>query len=795
MLNAGVFDNGDNTFMLRWATNHTSLYNYPNMAGIGSSTLEGVGTSAPNRLTDRIAAWLTSSTISPTWSNFAVGGYTTQNVLPTDMGGTPGHNITTALNLNPDFIYCVLPTNDAGTGIPVATSMANLRYIDNLAKAKGIPIIFHTTQPRNGVSDFQYQMLRSLGDSIRFTWPTRFVEGYSTLADPDSVRRLNPIYDSGDGLHCNPAGTQALARVLFKTLESYFVPITGVRKYYVDTSADGNSWSQYDVIPSGNTVKKTYSRPRTGLIYFRVRAEFADSGTLVSNVTSLVPPGAIGGFDHRLLVDLGGDNQNTLNPANGAVIGWPTASPDAYNHYWNNWSGSGGSLGFRNGAIIRSLITTENITSPVSIELMGNPAVTYDANAATQSMNFGGISTADVGDYPTTATRESMYIHEGAPDNSVALKIRGLSPTNQYRIKLWGARLYNDAGTRMMQSRLQTETWAQAKVMETKYATGQPGDYNNAIIHNVTGMDSVIVYMKTKNSTFTYLSVIDIGITGTLPPTPIVNVPDVVVNLPKDSASLLPVIETNGINITSRTWEQVSGPSTAIIRSPFSTNTIVAGLTNGTYIFRIKLTTATATISDEVKVSVFPPSGKPSMRVQFSKTQATAVPGWVNMYGDPSVAVISVQDPVKPWIVNSVATSSWVPYVGANGSDVDGMTTNNNSGVIPDIVLKGYWYNSGSLNPNHNLKVSGLLVNKTYKVTLVASRSSSNSATSPRTGYYTVGDSTRNHSAWLNTSESSVITGCKPNANGQLFIDVYIPLGVGNLGSMSYINGLIIEEE
>ncbi len=455
-LNAGVFDNGDNTFVLRWTTNHTSLYHKPKVVGIGSSTLEGVGTSYPDRLTDRISAWLTANTISPTWVNIAVGGYTTKNVMPVDMGGTKGHNIETALSLNPDFIYCVLTSNDASNNIDVGVSMANMHYLDNLARSKGVPIIFHTTQPRAGMNAYQYNLLWGLGDSIRNAWPNRVVDVYNLIADPSNVQNPLPLYDSGDGLHLNAAGTQVLARAFFKVIENYFQPLNGVNRYVIDTSYDGTNWARFDSISSGNIVKKTYTKPRTGLIYFRVKGELASSATITSNITSLVPPDAIGNnFDHRVLIDLGGDNQYTINPANNQVTGWPTPSPDKFGKYWNNWYGSGGALGFRDGALISDLATTANITTPLSVQLIGTP--TYDGSVTTQAMNFGGLE-GDVGDYPKEAVRDNMYLSEYTVEG-IVLRIRGLNPANQYRIKLWGARLYDGTGTRLMESKLSNQTW------------------------------------------------------------------------------------------------------------------------------------------------------------------------------------------------------------------------------------------------------------------------------------------------------------------------------------------------
>ncbi len=335
--------------------------------------------------------------------------------------------------------------------------------------------------------------------------------------------------------------------------------------------------------------------------------------------------------------------------------------------------------------------------------------------------------------------------------------------------------------------------------METKYLTGMPGDYNNCIVHNISGLDSVSINIRPKNNTFTYLSLIDIGITGTLPPTPTVNISNATITLPKDSVELIPNIQENGIPITSYTWSQVSGPGTGIIRNPFGANTVVAGLTNGTYIFRLKLTTATSNIQGDVKITVMPNNNnKPTMRVFFSKTEATPVPGWVNMFGDPNASLITVQDPATSWMVNSVGVGypAWVPFFGANGSNADGTVTGDNSGVVPDLVLKGFWYTANVYTSDHNLKVSGLNPAKRYRLTMVASRSSSGGATAPRSGYYSInGGTAQFHDAFMNTSRSTMFTNIAPDSSGRIFVDLFIPPGTSAYGSMSYLNALIIQEE
>lgn len=66
-LYAGVYRNSDTTFTLRWNTNDKTLANSPRVVGLGSSTLAGYLLSYPDRLGDKISAWLTDNTSSLHW--------------------------------------------------------------------------------------------------------------------------------------------------------------------------------------------------------------------------------------------------------------------------------------------------------------------------------------------------------------------------------------------------------------------------------------------------------------------------------------------------------------------------------------------------------------------------------------------------------------------------------------------------------------------------------------------------------------------------------------------------------
>lgn len=279
-LHAGMYKNVlAKQFTLRWTTNRQTLTYNPRVIGLGSSTLAGYGLEYPDRLGDKIVSWLIHNTYKPYWVNKAVYGNNSVKTLPVALGGTSGQNIETALSFNPDFIFISLPSNDAASSIPVNVTLANFRKIDSFALSKGVPVFFETTQPRNSININVQVQLKQLADSIRKIWPVRYVEGFNKVVDKNAPTpaAIMPKYDHGDGIHLTAEGNQFIANSLFKTLQNYFVPVTGVAKYIIQTSADKISWKEFDVIANGNIVKKTYNMG-SSFNYYRVQAVY-NNGT------------------------------------------------------------------------------------------------------------------------------------------------------------------------------------------------------------------------------------------------------------------------------------------------------------------------------------------------------------------------------------------------------------------------------------------------------------------------------------------------------------------------------------
>ncbi|MBO9153980.1 hypothetical protein ACFOTA_17310 [Chitinophaga sp. GCM10012297] len=801
---AGARDNGNSTFTLRWASNAKTLYIAPRIAGLGSSTLAGHGLSSPNRLEDKITGWLGNNTSTPSWRNLAVTGYSSGNILPSSEGGITGRNVETALAGNPDFIFVSLPSNDPSAGYTVNQSIVNLKKIDTFFSTRGIPVFFQTTQPRTSYNASQQLMLKQLGDSIRRIWPDRYVEAFNDVVDPNAANPavILPQYDQGDGIHLTAAGNQFIADHLFDRWLNFFQPVKDIKKYIVDSSATGTSWALFTEETDQNVVKKQYARPRPGKIYFRVRAEYRN-GTLspYSNIALLdtenssEDPG-VDDFDHRFLIDLGGDGALTLNAA-GNPDGWPSVSPDYEGKYWNNWAGNGTASGFVNGSAIGALKTSANEPSPVSIRLIGTPQGSFVAPPPTEAINYNGFTT-QVGDYPKEAVYDNMFIHSGVNPDGITLRIKGLHQDNTYFIKLWGAR--RDAGTtqRTMQAKLGTQDWSESKSFDGRYSLSDTAEYERAIVFkNVFGVDSLDINIRVGGtSTFAHLGVLDIGVMGTIPPFPHLVLRDTSTLLSTVSLTTTPV---NGAVIDTYQWMQVSGPNTTTIANGTSTTANISGLTNGTFVFRVigrNNTTGDSMIATSI-VKVFPDNNnKKTLRAYFSKTASTPVPGWFNVFGNVTNEHIVKTDPETGWTVDNVGGSNtlWSPLAGANANNTDGAVTGDNSGVVPDIVSKAFWFNYSLRSGDDNLLLKGLNPSKTYNLSFYSSHKTAGIST-PRYGSWKVNGGTEQLlNALGNTANMVTLTNVSPDANGVIKIQMYAPTNSGSYGGYSIMNALILQE-
>jgi lysophospholipase L1-like esterase len=187
---------------------------------LGSSTAYGDG--LPTRdsaWTFRFARYLKANhNAADTVINLAIGGYTTQHIMPdgtlpyTSLGNTfyvdVQRNITKALSLNPDAIIINMPTNDQARGFPLTKQTANYLAMKQLAAQYHVPLWVTTTQPRGNLGYAAAISLRQMRDTIITYFGTKAIDFYTGLATGPGF--IEPAYNSGDDVHFNAAGQKIL---------------------------------------------------------------------------------------------------------------------------------------------------------------------------------------------------------------------------------------------------------------------------------------------------------------------------------------------------------------------------------------------------------------------------------------------------------------------------------------------------------------------------------------------------------------------------------------------------------
>ncbi|MEM1319775.1 MAG: SGNH/GDSL hydrolase family protein [Bacteroidota bacterium] len=190
---------------------------------IGSSTAAGTGASIPdsawvNRYREEIYQNDTRYEVF----NLARGGYTTYHLLPSGDPSATGvgitidtlRNITQALSLNPAGVIINLPSNDAANSFPVEDQMTNFNLMVDVAAQQGVKTWVCTTQPRNFGAPNKIQIQLDARDSILAVFGERAIDFWTGTAD--STGRIQPQFDSGDGVHLNDLGHRHLYEQVLK---------------------------------------------------------------------------------------------------------------------------------------------------------------------------------------------------------------------------------------------------------------------------------------------------------------------------------------------------------------------------------------------------------------------------------------------------------------------------------------------------------------------------------------------------------------------------------------------------
>jgi len=203
------------------------------IAVIGSSTAEGAGADPKDSSwVNRLAHYYINQqgTVSVI-HNLAVPGSNNYQGMPSSYtpppfksNPDPEHNITKAIQLNPDIIIVSYVSNNLNE-YSIAETMFTLQTIKDSANAAGKICFITTTQPRDNFDDAGRERLRVLKDSILNRFGYFAINFFDPIVGPDNYRHPDYAFHADD-VHLNNAGHRMLfQQVLAKDIISATLPV------------------------------------------------------------------------------------------------------------------------------------------------------------------------------------------------------------------------------------------------------------------------------------------------------------------------------------------------------------------------------------------------------------------------------------------------------------------------------------------------------------------------------------------------------------------------------------------
>ena len=404
------------------------------IAVLGSSTAAGAGAPKGQGWVALYDAYLKSRGFpDSTIINFAIGGFTTFNILPThydspyrrlnerwDISPAPNNNITKALTFNPTHIIINLPSNDAAQlRFPVACQLDHYRVVIAQATAWGAEVWVTTTQPRNSEPGI-CKLLTDMRDSTFLRYGDHAIDFWTLLAAQGC--NINPVYDYGDHVHLNASGHRILYERVREQIPVPPILTVSPESIFFGDVALGASAQRTATITNHTIAALSLKSISTHTPDFSVRPEHATvapGDTLTVTVT--YAPGSLeASHDAVAFISLDGSILSRLQVSGNSPI--PTASLEPhYLDFGDVASGQSRRLPLRilNHSI--NAITVAAIRSGMSVYSIENISATILPFHDLQVMvRFAPLCTGSYAD--------TLYIEGNAANFPVACPLNGRSP-------------------------------------------------------------------------------------------------------------------------------------------------------------------------------------------------------------------------------------------------------------------------------------------------------------------------------------------------------------------------------
>jgi lysophospholipase L1-like esterase len=228
----------------------------PVIAIIGSSTAVGTG----------------ATPIDSSWVNLTKYYFKGLNEIDTIYNRAVGATITAdgasagpdtgiiwvMANDKPDLVIVSYASNDAASDIPLDSTMAHLRFIYQYVTNAGKICWITTPHPRDYLNAGQNGLQLQAVDSTFAEFPNFNLDFWSPLVAP-GTDTLDPLYNSGDGVHPNNAGYQLLFQVVKNSdILAPFFPLALTQE-------------SFSAVPQGQDVLLNWTTAAAGPVHFVIQ--------------------------------------------------------------------------------------------------------------------------------------------------------------------------------------------------------------------------------------------------------------------------------------------------------------------------------------------------------------------------------------------------------------------------------------------------------------------------------------------------------------------------------------------
>lgn len=430
---------------------------------------------------------------------------------------------------------------------------------------------------------------------------------------------------------------------------------------------------------------------------------------------------------------------------------------------WNNWLGT-----LQAGASLTGLTDENNAASSITLTMLSPWSFTT---------NMGHLTGDDSGVFPDAVLASGLVDSLGTQQ----IKIAGLDPARQYNIVLAGSQ--NEGITAVSRYSSAGDTAS----LNARYNTNQTANLNN-LVPSSSGELTVSIN-RAAGSRVGYLNGLAIE-----------EIDASVQLLGPDNLYVEPV-DRNSVKLTwsDRTKNESAADGYELVRagdSLFAKNlktvslpgnstsfTDTALTPNTKYWYRVRAKNGTVLSDYSRRTKIV--TAESIVYVNFNVTVEDAPAPWNNLEAAPMFAFTTANLKNQSGSTSNLSLTLTKEF---NGEFTAGVSTGNNSGVVPDNTLRAnYWLDR---QQQSQFRVNGLNHSKRYRVGFIGSSSPPVWFKGNYTATYSINGKTVYLNSWENSTKIVRIGDVVPDPDGTLKLDFSTVAEAG----YGFNSGLIIEE-